>query len=265
MIGLDEKTEQSQEYRIVLDLPHDVREYYTLLRDRLMLSYKGNTQLLRTVAITSCQTGEGVSTVALNLAVTIAHHEKVLFIDADPEEANVFSALKEIPVHNSEAVEANVTPLINVANNLDVLSVALMDGDSPKQFESPTKLEKLLNSYRSEYDCIVIDTPPHAQRKRCAAHQQPRRWRGDRGRGGTHPHRCRKTGQRPAETGTCKRARRCVEQAAPGDSQTFFLEITIDLADERSRGTEKRIDTYFEITVQPGSLPVPVKARAIAG
>jgi len=160
MIGLDEKTEQSQEYRIVLDLPHDVREYYTLLRDRLMLSYKGNTQLLRTVAITSCQTGEGVSTVALNLAVTIAHHEKVLFIDADPEEANVFSALKEIPVHNSEAVEANVTPLINVANNLDVLSVALMDGDSPKQFESPTKLEKLLNSYRSEYDCIVIDTPP---------------------------------------------------------------------------------------------------------
>ncbi|MFH1998798.1 MAG: CpsD/CapB family tyrosine-protein kinase [Planctomycetota bacterium] len=160
MIGLDEKTQQAQEYRIVLDLPHDVREYYTLLRDRLMLSYKGNTQLLRTIAVTSCHSDEGVSTVALNLAVTIAHHEKVLLIDADPEDTSVLSSLRDIPIHNPEAVEAQMTPLINVATNLDVLSVALMDGDDPKQFESPVKLEKLLNSYRADYDCIVVDTPP---------------------------------------------------------------------------------------------------------
>lgn len=159
MLELDEKTEQMQEYRIVLDLPHDVREYYTLLRDRLMLSYKGNTQMLRTMAVTSCQSGEGVSTVALNLAVTIAHHDKVLFIDADPDEATALTSFEDIPVHNTEAVEGQMRPLINVAHNLDILSVALMDGDDPKQFESPTKLEKLLNNYRSEYDCVVIDAP----------------------------------------------------------------------------------------------------------
>jgi capsular exopolysaccharide synthesis family protein len=130
------------------------------------------------VGITSCNRGEGVTTLAANLAITAAHggHRRVLLVDANARYAGV----------------AKLFGITATAGLTDVLSGAGLLGDcvrqSPVEFlsvlpaGSPDKtlgsdfevadVADLLDELKSEFELIVIDLPQAEELSECYAFAQ---------------------------------------------------------------------------------------------
>ncbi|MHC4943839.1 MAG: CpsD/CapB family tyrosine-protein kinase [Planctomycetota bacterium] len=159
MQGLEELKQETTSR--VLEVPSDFREYYTTLRDRLMLAYGSGEKAPRLMAITGCQGGEGVTTVALHLAVSMANQCRILLVDADLEAPSMILKVREeyLPEFPSPP-EGEEGVLARVAKNLDVLSACRLEGEDRRKFESPTLLSGLIEQYRRLYDYVLFDTPP---------------------------------------------------------------------------------------------------------
>jgi Mrp family chromosome partitioning ATPase len=159
MIGLDELKQDRE--RKALKVPSDFKEHYTTLRDRLMLAYGSGNEAPRLLAMTGCQGGEGVTTVALHLAVSMAEQCRILLVDADLEAPSMILKLREeyLPEFPSPP-EGEAGVLARVGQNLDVLSACRLQGEDRRKFESPTLLAGLIEQYRRLYDYVLFDTPP---------------------------------------------------------------------------------------------------------
>ncbi len=145
-----------------LDLPPKIKEYYNTLRDRLLLSSTGSVEPLCLVAVTSSYGGEGVSTVATNLAVSMSHHGSVLLVDANimhPAIHKIFGM--NLSPGLAETLETGLTAVgTGAARNLDVLAAGHINGSVPMLYESPKDLSELLARFRSNYRFVVFDLPP---------------------------------------------------------------------------------------------------------
>jgi capsular exopolysaccharide synthesis family protein len=140
-------------------------EGYRLLRTAL--GYCWNAQQPRVVAVTSTIPGEGKTTTAINLALTLAAMEgEVLLLDADLRKAQVHHSLgaKRGPglsdilvgkAHRTEAVQ-------KIAGSKLSILAAGSPAPSPSDLMSANVLKGLLNELRDHYAWIVIDTPPVA-------------------------------------------------------------------------------------------------------
>jgi uncharacterized protein involved in exopolysaccharide biosynthesis/Mrp family chromosome partitioning ATPase len=70
------------------EMPLETREIYGTLRDRLLLAAGDSLEVPYIFGLTSCQTGEGVSSIATNLAIALAQqyaHGGVLLINASTD------------------------------------------------------------------------------------------------------------------------------------------------------------------------------------
>jgi capsular exopolysaccharide synthesis family protein len=145
-----------------LDLPPGIKEYYDTLRDRLLLSSMDSLESLSLVAVTSTTSGEGVSTVATNLAVSLSHHGNVLLVDANivnPAVHKIFGM--NLSPGLAEMLEAGKpVPGTGAAHNLDVLAAGHPNGSIPLMFESAGALCGVLAQFRSDYRFVVFDLPP---------------------------------------------------------------------------------------------------------
>lgn len=137
-------------------------EYYNSIRTNIQFS--GND--LKTIVLTSVQPGEGKSTTSVNLAVSFARAGfKTLLIDADTRNSvmsGTFKAngrIKGLTAYlsgNSEFIETICE------TNVENLSIV----PSGKVPPNPTSLlqnanfNKLIETVRSWYDYVIIDTPP---------------------------------------------------------------------------------------------------------
>lgn len=140
-----------------------VQEAYKSLRTNIRFLLRNNG--CKKFCITSAVAGEGKSITLLNLAISIAETgKKVLLIDADlrrpaqarllvenptPGLSNVLAGL----VSAEEAVRKELYP------NLDIL----FSGDvppNPSEILSNPKMEELIEQMSSQYDYILVDTPP---------------------------------------------------------------------------------------------------------
>lgn len=137
-------------------------EYYNSIRTNIQFS--GNE--LKTIVLTSVQPGEGKSTTSVNLAISFARAGfKTLLIDADTRNSvmsGTFKAngrIKGLTAYlsgNSEFIETICE------TNVENLSIV----PSGKVPPNPTSLlqnanfNKLIETVRSWYDYVIIDSPP---------------------------------------------------------------------------------------------------------
>jgi len=120
---------------------------------------------LETIAITSVQPGEGRSTVALGLALSVALSGlRVALVDADPDGGTLAGDLSlELDHGWIDAIRGDV-PLeeIAVASEADQITlIPLLEraGEVPPR---PMEIRQLISRLRRQFDLILIDCPPSA-------------------------------------------------------------------------------------------------------
>lgn len=119
----------------------------------------------RVVQVTSPSMGDGKSTLAANLAISIAQSGKsILLIDADcrrPRQHRLFGlqthvGLSSVLIGEAEPIDAiQTTPVAN----LSVMPCGPKPPNPAELLNSP-RLTELLELMQSRYDIVLVDTPP---------------------------------------------------------------------------------------------------------
>lgn len=141
-----------------------VAEAFRALRTSIMLSRAGGGP--KVILVTSCIAGEGKTTLASNLAVAFAQHDKkVILVEADmrrPGLKQVFDVVNKIGLSNilagSNTSEEAILRGVQVPT-LDIL-FAGQHPPFPSEILGSTAFDELLRQLRSSYDIILIDSPP---------------------------------------------------------------------------------------------------------
>lgn len=179
--------------------PHSFEaDQYRVLRQ--FLTEARVTRPLKILAVTSPAAGDGKTTTAINLAVTLAQTpgSRVLLVDTDLRRPFVAANLGLDPTHPGLA-EAAVDERIDLSEivhstpyNLAVLAAGVPPANAYQALES-ARVGQLLEQARGSYDCVVLDTPPVLLVPDCklmsqwidgfllvvAAHRTPRRLLGE--------------------------------------------------------------------------------------
>ncbi|CAB4551217.1 unannotated protein [freshwater metagenome] len=132
---------------------------------------------MHVLSVSSLKGGVGKTTVALGLAsAALSRGLRTLVVDLDPQSdaTTALGATREMKLSCAEVLKlpkhANVVKAI-VASDWESPSVGVVDllPGSPKvvEFDSPTptkrdlwRLEEALSRVESEYDLVIVDTPP---------------------------------------------------------------------------------------------------------
>lgn len=117
--------------------------------------------------ITSSLSGEGKSTLATNLAMSMAQLDtgKVLLIDADLRRPSLMKRFKQLPEGSLGLAHAlsKTAELKNcvhaVAPNIDLMPAGLIP-PNPLELLSSHALAHLLEELESQYSLVIIDSPP---------------------------------------------------------------------------------------------------------
>lgn len=143
-------------------------EAMRMIRARIERNLKDSKVLM----ITSSVSGEGKSTVAANVAVSMAQREKkVLLIDCDlrsPSQGRIFNLKDEYPglvsvLRKGSTLSGALAHIKHesITGALDILPGA---GRSSEKVEAlgSSEMKELLGSLRNQYDIVILDTPPSA-------------------------------------------------------------------------------------------------------
>ncbi len=139
-----------------------VTEAYRAFRTLLLLSRAGG---LRSVVITSAVPGEGKTTTALNLAVTLAQlGRKVLLIDADLHKPRIHTVLKISNRKGLVSILAEGAKLgdvlqATVVPNLSVVPAGPLT-PNPSGLLASDAMKALMARITTEFDYVVFDSPP---------------------------------------------------------------------------------------------------------
>jgi len=139
-------------------------EAFRALRTGVFLSRPGGPP--KTLLITSSVPAEGKSTVAFNLAVAIAQDgKKVIIVEADmrrPVMKQYLNAASDVGLSSvlTDLVSLEEAIIHGVGTpNLDMLPAGPVP-PLPAELLSSMKFDSLLRELRSEYDIVLIDSPP---------------------------------------------------------------------------------------------------------
>lgn len=146
------------------DSEMEVIEGYAKLRMNLLYTLVGKKS--HAVIITSGISGEGKSTIAANLAISVAMSGKrVLLVDADMRRAcqhQIFKyddklfGLSDVLVGacswQDELIKSNL-------DTMDILPAGTIPPNPAELLESPA-MRKLLNELEEAYDLVLLDAPP---------------------------------------------------------------------------------------------------------
>ena len=144
------------------ELPYDVNEAMKLLRTNLQFCGKDKKVIL----VTSTFADEGKSTVALNLCRSLAElGSRVILLDAD---------MRKSVLADRVTREKNLPGLSHLLSGRSGLEDVLMETDmenfhiilagrvppNPAELLSGTRMQKLIEICREEYDYVIVDCPP---------------------------------------------------------------------------------------------------------
>jgi uncharacterized protein involved in exopolysaccharide biosynthesis/Mrp family chromosome partitioning ATPase len=156
----------SRDWRI----PERLREHYDTFLEHLLSVCDRSQQGACTIAVMGCYRGEGVSTVAANLAAALAQQDDggVLLMDANahhPSVHRIFGARLTPGLTDALAAgsnggngDKNDSPFFHRAANLDLLTAGSANGSTRKTLK-PEALSQFLASAKQSYRFVVIDMP----------------------------------------------------------------------------------------------------------
>lgn len=139
-----------------------VQEAYEMLTASIHIL--NNQNKLKALALTSCNPGEGKTSLAINLAVSMAQAGwRVLLVDADmrkPTAAKRLNEGKQIGLTDYLTGDVELADAISETNvsNLTYLSSG-SDKMNPVELLCSSRFDELMDKLRTEYDFILFDTP----------------------------------------------------------------------------------------------------------
>jgi capsular exopolysaccharide synthesis family protein len=142
-------------------------EAYRALRTNL--SYVSPVKPPRVIVVTSALSGDGKTTSASNLAVTLAQQNKrVLLIDAETRRGNMHSLFGiEATPGFFDLLYGQATPgecirrvTLEGSGHLDVLPSGGMPSHNAADLLVASRLSPFFERLRTQYDYVLIDTPP---------------------------------------------------------------------------------------------------------
>ncbi len=156
------ETQSNSQQLVVRDIPNSpISEAYRMLRANVKFVSAGKD--LKVIVVTSCVPKEGKSTVAANLALSMAQMErKVLLMDADLHhpsqhkiwEVDSIQGLSNVIVQQVEIM----TAIKKLTSNLDILPAGAVGAGAASIIDTK-RMTSLINSFASYYDCVIIDAP----------------------------------------------------------------------------------------------------------
>lgn len=161
--GVEESNEANKRRIALLQPESYVAEQYRSLRGRI--DSLASQRPLRTLAVTSANSGEGKSTCSVNLAAVNAMSvgRSVLLVDCDLRRPKVHWTLGLQPrvglaeiLLNQATVDEAILKLDGV--NLDVLPVRSVPSNPSELLASP-EMRKLIEEVAGKYDRVILDTP----------------------------------------------------------------------------------------------------------
>jgi capsular exopolysaccharide synthesis family protein len=138
-------------------------EAYRAVRTALFFSTQGEGH--KVIQVTSPDQGDGKSTLASNLAVSIAQSGKrVLLVDADcrrPRQHKVFgvSAAAGLACVMAGTTDSNSAILPTAVDGLHLLPAGPIPPNPAELLTSP-RFKDFLDEQRQRYDFVLVDTPP---------------------------------------------------------------------------------------------------------
>ena len=170
MFGLNSNKEKTESLSYILadDSAFAIREAYnTLATNVIHLQLDGGC---KKIAITSSTYGEGKSSLAINLAISLALNlldKKILLVDADLRTPHVKDFLGSAVAFaqneglsdflNNESVE-NIFAKSHI-DNLDIVCAGSSVAN-PAGLINSEKMSEFIAKCEGKYDYIIIDTPP---------------------------------------------------------------------------------------------------------
>ena len=140
-------------------------EAYKLLRTNIAFSL-GKSSDCPVIGITSSDSGEGKTTVAINLAYTLAEGgKKTLIIDGDLRLPAIskYLSIKRTPGLSDLLAglsdKASCIKPSGIIEHWDVLTAGTIP-PNPSELLACTAMRDWINKLRSQYDFIIIDLPP---------------------------------------------------------------------------------------------------------
>ena len=140
-----------------------VTEAYKNLRTNI--SFALSTKKNKMFVVSSALAAEGKSTVAANIAITFAQNSnKVLLVDGDlrkPVQHRIFNVKNEKGISTliSGTDQPEDAVHMNVIDNLDIITSGPIP-PNPSEMLGSDSMKELLKELSSQYDYIIIDTPP---------------------------------------------------------------------------------------------------------
>ena len=148
--------------RLSADSPFSIKETYNSIRTKLMFTGKGES--CPTFVVTSSLAGDGKTTTAVSLAVSIASAEqRVLLIDADMRKPSIHRYFNMEYSDGLSEFLAGLTDQPNLryaeADGVTVLTAGQIP-PNPAELLGSKQFDVLLEKMRERFDYIIIDTPP---------------------------------------------------------------------------------------------------------
>jgi capsular exopolysaccharide synthesis family protein len=138
-------------------------EAYRAVRTSLFFSIRREDQ--KVIQITSANPGDGKTTLAANLAISMADAgKKVLLVDADfrrPRQHTLFGLADTVGLRSVLMGEAEIPDAVQktAVDNLWALTAGGTP-NNPADLLTSMRFKELLDSQRDQYDFVIIDTPP---------------------------------------------------------------------------------------------------------
>ena len=137
-------------------------ESYRTLRTNLQ--YSSFDKEYKVIVVTSSEPGEGKSTTAGNLAISLAQGEKkVLLIDCDLRKPSLHKKFKVSNIVGLSDVLIGMEKLEDAGNRYKKNLMVLTSGKvppNPSEMLGSKAMTALLETLREEFDYIILDTPP---------------------------------------------------------------------------------------------------------